>query len=1071
MKLLFTIFLCISSIFVFAQSETNNFITYDTSIAYTGPATGGSTWLLRITRPSNYFTANNADTASRLMIVNMNGSGQVGTDTSNLTVYGPHYWLENGWNGSVVLGNGTHYPIWITIMPQGLNVRPYNTVPLLLQLMSEFHPRGGKIGMIGFSMGNQCLGWALIDSTAGVGTNYMMSRTACVVDLEGENASTYGGNYEGNFPYSYGVWAKRYGGKFFGEEGNTDPRNVWQNTQQMNDSLPGSGFFTYQNDQGGGHCCWNDLQSPNVPNWQNITVPYGNSWITTMSTAPNTAGNYIYSATTGTNVYQWMVRAMPDTSLVGGCAPIVNAGSNQNIQLPTTTVSLSGSVTASCSYSISSEGYSEVSGPNSATITPTNSVTGTASNLIAGTYVFQLKGIDNHSNVGVATVTITVSAEQSPTVSAGSNQTIQLPLSSTTVVGTSSGNGGATISSNVWSQTSGPVTANIVQPDSLTTSITSMTVAGTYTFTLTTTDNNSNSAHSSVTVTVTPSGTVNVRPVLIVGPGEYQSFLINLSGQIYGIGDNLATLGVGNTGTAGLPLPLVGATGVTLPPFKNVWGGLHGGCEIDSLGRVFCQGDNSNGALGQGNNSLYGTAMQITRDSTGNPFNNVVQLSSIYVGGSTGSQGWVAVKSNGTMWIWGQLAAGSRGNGTDSTHADSTTYYPVQVIIPGNRLVAKVQGGAIIIVLCTDGTVWTWTRPGFTQDLGYAWTGTQYQTPHQIASGMKDIAGGSGINYAIDSAGNLWGWGSWATSMGQSGSSGRGTPWTGLQELTTLQSHLDGPIAQIGVNYVATYILTTKGSLFAHGDNAQGNIGTGSEINFNDSSSTQSPYAWNFNINTLLVQYPTKILSGIQAFFTSQPFLFYTYAEDSLGNLYTWGRNKGGVLGNGIIACSAGNGATYPNGWDITTPTKVYPFNLLYVIKQAVPWCIIYPNGTPCNQCTNTTNPGPTITISGGTTQNFPSTTTSINLISSATPYTGLHLAKNIWSQVSGPTSANFTAGGASTTAITGLLSGTYVFSVQYWDSNDETTTQNITVNVSSSSTCNNCYIMVNGSVLSNNRN
>src|ERR1700754_4055186 len=85
--------------------ESHNFITYDT--VYNGNF--GVQWGMRITRPANMFTANNPDTASRPAIITMPGQGEMGSNNpAFLVTWGPHYWLNNGWDGSVVLGNGTH---------------------------------------------------------------------------------------------------------------------------------------------------------------------------------------------------------------------------------------------------------------------------------------------------------------------------------------------------------------------------------------------------------------------------------------------------------------------------------------------------------------------------------------------------------------------------------------------------------------------------------------------------------------------------------------------------------------------------------------------------------------------------------------------------------------------------------------------------------------------------------------------------------------------------------------------------------------------------------------------------
>lgn len=105
-----------------------------------------------------------------------------------------------------------------------------------------------------------------------------------------------------------------------------------------------------------------------------------------------------------------------------------------------------------------------------------------------------------------------VSAGAAPTVSAGKGQVITLPTSAATLTGTATGNDGATIAVLDWKQGSGPATATIGSPASLSTQVTGMTVAGSYVFTLYATDNNGRSANASITVTVDPAVGTSVTP-------------------------------------------------------------------------------------------------------------------------------------------------------------------------------------------------------------------------------------------------------------------------------------------------------------------------------------------------------------------------------------------------------------------------------------------------------------------------------------------------------------------------------------------------------------------------------
>lgn len=89
-----------------------------------------------------------------------------------------------------------------------------------------------------------------------------------------------------------------------------------------------------------------------------------------------------------------------------------------------------------------------------------------------------------------------------PTVSAGLDQTLVFPTSTTPLFGSAIGNGGAIITLVQWTQVSGPGIATIVSPTTQITNISNLNI-GTYVFNLLGTDNNGNSSNDQVSVTVT----------------------------------------------------------------------------------------------------------------------------------------------------------------------------------------------------------------------------------------------------------------------------------------------------------------------------------------------------------------------------------------------------------------------------------------------------------------------------------------------------------------------------------------------------------------------------------------
>lgn len=313
MQKLFTLALLFAVITSYSQnSETHDFITYDTT--YNG--TFGQ-WMLRISRPRNMFTAGSADTASRPAIITMPGIGEMGnTDPNNLIKWGPHYWLLNGWDGSVALGNGTHYPILITVsFSTSQWPSPESGADILSFILNHYHIKRNSVHVGGLSMG--AFVWTSLiafEQTAGAETG--MKMVTSLTALEGfalQQNAPYSAWARGDAAYQ--VWASKYHGKYFGLEGTGDYRNVAEGEKAMNSSVKGSAHFSYENAGGGAHCCWNSMYDPNQHNWQSFPS-YGPLVATGADT--NSRGTYQI----GSSIFQWMLR-QGDTAIVGSGLPSV----------------------------------------------------------------------------------------------------------------------------------------------------------------------------------------------------------------------------------------------------------------------------------------------------------------------------------------------------------------------------------------------------------------------------------------------------------------------------------------------------------------------------------------------------------------------------------------------------------------------------------------------------------------------------------------------------------------------------------------------------------------------------
>jgi alpha-tubulin suppressor-like RCC1 family protein len=443
-----------------------------------------------------------------------------------------------------------------------------------------------------------------------------------------------------------------------------------------------------------------------------------------------------------------------------------------------------------------------------------------------------------------------------------------------------------------------------------------------------------------------------------VSTGEYLCYILdNVSHRLYSV-------------TTGIPSVVEG-----LPPdIRGVSAGAHHALAIDGDGRVWAWGTNRNGECGLGwTGDDVISPRRVETDSAGRPFRNVVA-----VNGGGGDGGWssAAIKSDGTVWVWGNTRHGIRGNGSEG--GDNSR--PVQVNFPPGTFIVKILVYQIGIALDADGKVWTWGGDG------------QYELPYWLARGVMnadarrpglvplpgaavDIAGGRQWNYALLKNHSLFGWGPFTAYLGMGEKGFAGQP-PGSVRPQPLDPWLKLPrrVAAIYTNSVASYAILEDSTLWAWGDNAMGAIGNGQELDFAhypSSGGRAAPYAWNWGPGQLLQQKPVPIAPGLHSFthvWTANSLVYYAYAEDVHGQLYSWGRNKGCVLGNGVVETDPMRGhmgGEYPNSWDVTLVTPVDPLGLKRVYPTTSPHCISHPDAKVCEEYRMPANFEPKAVVSG----------------------------------------------------------------------------------------------------------
>jgi alpha-tubulin suppressor-like RCC1 family protein len=234
----------------------------------------------------------------------------------------------------------------------------------------------------------------------------------------------------------------------------------------------------------------------------------------------------------------------------------------------------------------------------------------------------------------------------------------------------------------------------------------------------------------------------------------------------------------------------------------------------------------------------------------------------------------LAVKSDGTVWAWGQNASGQIGDDTLTTRMQ-----PVQVkawngsaVVDLTSVKAVAAGQAFSMALKTDGTVWVWgANPGTPP------ANPKIANPVAGLTGIVSIAAGYQHIVAVKSDGSAWAWG--INTYGQIGNNTSGGTLS-----TPTQVKGPGGVGFLSGAVVAGaggyHSLAAKedGTVWGWGNNGYGQLGDGST---------------------------TQRLTPVQAFSVTgvvdiRGGTYHSLALRSDGTVAGWGAASYGQLGDGV---------------------------------------------------------------------------------------------------------------------------------------------------------------------------
>jgi alpha-tubulin suppressor-like RCC1 family protein len=278
---------------------------------------------------------------------------------------------------------------------------------------------------------------------------------------------------------------------------------------------------------------------------------------------------------------------------------------------------------------------------------------------------------------------------------------------------------------------------------------------------------------------------------------------------------------------------------------------------IKTNGTLWLWGFGQYGRLGQGDTISRSSPTQV---------GSLTSWSDVFVGAYGAFT--MARRTDGTLWLWGRGYYGTLGQGNNNNYSS-----PKQL---GTGTTWSKIGGSqnVAAAIKTDGTLWVWGNNSYGK-LGLGDT-TERNSPVQLGSGtdwdrLSQTGGGNWMG-AIKTNGTLWTWGgNWQTQTGSNRSAGF-TPVLPTQQTGSNWSRL-----AIGTDHGLG--IKTDGTLWGWGNNSRGQL-----------TNSVGGYASITQIGTN---------TNWAEVSTSQ---YETVALKTDGTIWAWGKNTIGMLGlNGEI--------------------------------------------------------------------------------------------------------------------------------------------------------------------------
>src|ERR1044071_645670 len=417
-------------------------------------------------------------------------------------------------------------------------------------------------------------------------------------------------------------------------------------------------------------------------------------------------------------------------------------------------------------------------------------------------------------------------------------------------------------------------------------------------------DNSTTATRQAMPVPVYTGGALSGVTLTQIAAGTNFTCALSSAGAVYCWGqNNVSQLGNSNSPTnSSVPVAVTASGALSGKTISQITAGYQHACALDTAGKAYCWGNNTNGELGDATTSprTAPVAVSVSGVLSGKTLTQI----------SVGQIHTCALDTAGLAYCWGDNTNGELGNNS-ITASSSPVAVTSSGVLSGKTLVQITGGANFTCALSSAGLAYCWGSNTTYGELGNGNTTDQHVAVAVVTSGalsgktLNEISASAFGVCALGSTGVTYCWGN--NGDGEFGNGN--TTSSSVPVATTTSGVLSGKtLTQVTNGYYQTCALDSAGTAYCWGQNSSGQVGnTDTGINF---------------LLPVLVSWaqPTTISAGVSHSCVLRGGKAYCWGDNTFGQL---GNNStissgvpvpvytgGALAGVTLIQISAGNSAT-----------------------------------------------------------------------------------------------------------------------------------------------------------------